>query len=595
MPNLCYSPVLHNDELLYSWVGRLGELNAYCNPKDFMGLIYGNRNALISPDLPCRLRALVSLLGENFPFESIGATIEQGTLYPYHRPFVDVPVHESVVRRMEGNGNGLKLFLGRVANRFRASAPLKYCPICLELERANWGYGIWHRSHNVPSALCCHKHAILLKSSVNPTEQSHRGFIVMPPRYCHEEIYMRPTSGQLRMTIFGVAALHAGVPSIPAQVRAKLYLRQAQRKGYLKNDGSPSIPSLGRAICERYDDFEGIAFRERLLATENNPMRWIRDLLFRPERSLHPIMHLLLIDILWGSWQSFVDEVALVINGDETEKEKSKSHSSSIEKKGFQDLDDDESLSCRSVAAKLGVAINTIVQHRLIRGSAVAQRPKKISSALRNAILCELKSGATAAEIAEKRGLSTSSVYRLRAVAKRELSELAAVDRNQVRQKKREEWMALLKAAQEISVIRSTRPDLYAWLYRDDRGWLISHNKSYRHAHIANGRVDWARRDRELCGKAKLNLQVMLKDQSRGRVTRAALRRHLDDAMIRANRENLPMFTLLEDRLQESIFQFQRYRSARAVAHLRSVGLPIVGWRIQRLAGMRELGNENIV
>ncbi|RFP91847.1 hypothetical protein D0N73_30995 [Pseudomonas fluorescens] len=47
--------------------------------------------------------------------------------------------------------------------------------------------------------------------------------------------------------------------------------------------------------------------------------------------------------------------------------------------------------------------------------------------------------------------------------------------------------------------IRALAPDIYAWLYRNDREWLLSRTRELPSGRLGNhSRVDWAKRDEDL-------------------------------------------------------------------------------------------------
>lgn len=129
--SLCFIPQLLSDELIYSWLGRLVAVNALGHPKEYLNQLFGTQNIVPCVDLPTHLEALHDRLGGNAPYGSIEQLIELGTLYPYHRPFLTKERHEQVHNILIRNdGKALKVLIGRVANRFGANHPLRYCAIC---------------------------------------------------------------------------------------------------------------------------------------------------------------------------------------------------------------------------------------------------------------------------------------------------------------------------------------------------------------------------------------------------------------------------------------------------------------------------------
>jgi len=306
-------------------------------------------------------------------------------------------------------------------------------------------------------------------------------------------------------------------------------------------------------------------------------------------------LHLLLIDVLWGRFRRFEDAVKEAVNS--YEEQILKIPSPNIEartKRGRQEVEDDENLSCRQIAVKSGVTTNTVVQQRLIRGIPVRLRPKKISASLRRAILVEISEGMTTSEIAKKHSVSSSSVYRIRGAARQEIIQFCDSRKAELREKKRRDWHSSLLIKHNVKDAKSTNPALYMWLYRNDRTWLLAENIKFKKPRHVSPRINWRERDQALCAAVKFHLIVILRNPDRTRITKTLLRRPLSESMIRVNREKLPMFSLLENRFEESISQFQKLRIAAAIRSLTLQDLPIVQWRVEKVAGVRRLSDDQL-
>jgi hypothetical protein len=74
------------------------------------------------------------------------------------------------------------------------------------------------------------------------------------------------------------------------------------------------------------------------------------------------------------------------------------------------------------------------------------------------------------------------------------------IQREQARQSKRSLWLAELAANPTLprKELRSRKPALYAWLYRDDKTWLDSHQPSRQKRNPSTPRINWEKRDAEI-------------------------------------------------------------------------------------------------
>lgn len=74
------------------------------------------------------------------------------------------------------------------------------------------------------------------------------------------------------------------------------------------------------------------------------------------------------------------------------------------------------------------------------------------------------------------------------------------IQREQARQSRRSLWLAELASNPNLTrkELRSRNPAIYAWLYRDDKTWLDSHQPPRQKRGPSTPRVDWEKRDAEI-------------------------------------------------------------------------------------------------
>ncbi|WP_244885455.1 TnsD family Tn7-like transposition protein [Herbaspirillum chlorophenolicum] len=401
---------------------------------------------------------------------------------------------------------------------------------------------------------------------------------------------------QLRLTALCVAALNLNIPAASPARRAAIYHDQALMRGYCDNKGKLRLSALARDISARYDGFDGHELKERLLSTPHHPMRWLGDLFSRPERSLHPICHLLLIEHLWGKLYLFKEDLEAAgesnrAGGGDALSSDECPESHCLDRAVFLN---DVSLSCRAVADLIGVSVNTVVLHRKRNLMLVNVRPKKIRPEVTQEIMRELFNGKTAEEISQLLNISPASIHRIRAVEAPVLRKIADIHKEKRRSVSRSAWLSLLRRDQDIGKARASHQGLYAWLYRNDLEWLLSANSNYARKRVVQPRLDWGARDHELCLIAAKYVGQKLTDSTRKRMSRSALRRHLGEARISTNIAKLPMYKLLEDRLHESIKVHTKIRIMRAMSALQSDGISLDLWRIQRVAGLKCVDAESL-
>ncbi|MFW1230980.1 TnsD family Tn7-like transposition protein [Vibrio parahaemolyticus] len=135
---------------------------------------------------------------------------------------------------------------------------------------------------------------------------------------------------------------------------------------------------------------------------------------------------------------------------------------------------------------------------------------------------------------------------------------------------------------------------LYAWLYRNDRDWLLAFNRAHlSQSHVRQKKVDWRARDRSLT-KQLIRIVERLDTAIDGpRRSKNFLLKQLDDyGSVSKKLNSLPLLSFALNRYQESVFEFQARRLVMAVIAKSKTGSGMSRWQLMRSAS---LPNERIM
>lgn len=79
---------------------------------------------------------------------------------------------------------------------------------------------------------------------------------------------------------------------------------------------------------------------------------------------------------------------------------------------------------------------------------------------------------------------------------------------------KRQQWLSYLTENDfQIKQERAINKALYAWLYRNDKSWLVAEHQKYQNKHInTEVKYDWAQRDRDFVKELIQIKNVIIKD-----------------------------------------------------------------------------------
>jgi len=256
----------------------------------------------------------------------------------------------------------------------------------------------------------------------------------------------------------------------------------------------------------------------------------------------------------------------------------------------------DPSLSCREVAARLGKSVTTVVAWRRARAIPIRERRKSLHPTVIDRVLKAIGSLCSLPAVAARTGVSLSSVYRILAqypATPQPRRDGAGIAQGLMR---RARWVAALQACGKegmglVTAARARAGADYAWLYRHDRAWLAATTliaePPSQHCNDRPGRVDWVRRDAELCQRFQHQFCMLRDEVPPRRMTKTRLMRPLGETMVRRNLGQLPELAALLDKAVESALAFGIRRVDHAIALLARDGAQLQLWRIQRLAGVR--------
>ncbi|CAJ0683587.1 TnsD family Tn7-like transposition protein [Ralstonia wenshanensis] len=591
-----YMPELLPGELLYSLLARTVAANAMGPPQEYIEFFFGTKDAIPSVDVPAHIQAIHKSLGSSSPARSSAGLLEIGTTYPYHRAFITPERNVQLsAALLHGGGSGIKLRLGTIANGFGAQPALKFCPLCLSYDIATYGSGCWHKEHHLPDVTCCPTHGIrLVGSFFDSTKYRNRQRLIAPPCVPApvSPIPQMPTAQELALAVLSRDMLYAHAQPIDPTQRINAYRIGLAELGLLGAHQRIRHEHVSAALRDFHHNFLGLPHANRLLSTETTPLAWLHRIFEKPNQSVHPICHLLLIQFLFGC-------VAKYLSTLESARDVVRRPSSHLAHKQDEatvhgsDYLLDPSISCRRAAVLSGSSVTTAVLRRRAAGVPVQDRRKRLNREIIQALQTDICIGMPMAQIASKHGVSLSTVYRVQWETPELSAERDAAREQAERLRRRARW---LRAIQTSTVDEQTRgarfvdPAAFAWLYRHDAAWLRSVRPSPRERKQL--RVDWHERDLKLCARLQKEVQRLRIQNCRRRIGRTLMQEFIGEAMIRANRARLPELCAYIDQTLESRVAFYARRVDAAVIQLSDEGIPLSPWRVRRLAGVRNWSPE---
>jgi hypothetical protein len=498
-------------ETLFSLCSRHHRLSKNHRASSTCLQLFGHRSQGSAHDLPSRIGYFVDVTrGQLGGAESI---IRSHTVLPFYLPFAVGVAESGVLATMAGTSIGsLKYQLGLLTSRFRANHPLKACPACMSADRLQWGASYWHVQHQLPGVWVCPVHGESLAQS-NLKASGVGRFQWFLPAASHMTASASGTDeiGSLSR----LSRLAIWLWSRPADtrfdpMRVSVAYRLALRdKGLIRGEGRGRL--IHKEIGELYAEFvRPLRQIDELRALPDSPQAAAREvgrLTYAPRSGLHPLRHLALIGWLYGEMDMFVDGMRRQmepIECVEMERDAPRGEESKAQLRiALFDLVAG-GCSVSTASRQLGIDPHTGMAWLTNEGVVTNKRPSLLKDDVRNRMISALKRGAAKSDVAAMGVVSIESVTRLLRTEVGLREQWMTARNSNAQRHARNTWIKLITANPNsgVNAVRMLRPEIYAWLYRNDRDWLVAQSQglSVQRNH-GGSRVDWDARDQDLAIK----------------------------------------------------------------------------------------------
>lgn len=477
------------DETLFSLCSRQHLVMGNLDPATTSTAVLGLSEKFIKHDIPCGIAAL-----EQSGFHYWGhaeSILLHHTIFSVFVPFQNkIKIEDAIITIKGDRIDSLKYRLGLVSSGFGAEHPLKACPYCMREDVYAHGIAYWHLTHQYPGVLICPRHQAWLMVSTKSRRWSGRFEWSLPTEDCliqqgsSQKLWSRPVFMALANNVIDLATI-GRVTSFESCAVAATYRTAVLQRGRLTS------------LLDRIEPLRRFHLFESLPAVEQSAESFVNQLIRSPRRSIHPLKHLVLIDWLFDDLHSFLKaydaEVArLALQVESTPSRKP-----------------DERVSLSNAAAPTK---NT-------------PRPKRLKGRLKEDLLSKLGKGVSKQELCEEFQITVSTINRL--LRAHPATNALAIEARYSRElaEHRAQWQYLHSLHPELGVqaLRNTIPSLYAWLYRNDKAWLMAEEQTFiKPAHVERHPVDWEARDSRLLSMLRTACEAVAGLQ-RGPVTTTEL------------------------------------------------------------------------
>ncbi|MBI5006073.1 MAG: hypothetical protein HZB95_03005 [Nitrosomonadales bacterium] len=522
-------PILQQDMTLYSLVAIAHRWGGSSRGEQISHLLFGSPGAGLRHDFPSHLgefsRRTESAYGQ--PDE----IALKATVLPYFLRFRPPEVHAEALALMRGDTvEPLKFVLGLPAGPSGSSMPLCTCEDCIREDKDVHGFAYWHRQLQLPGTFVCANHGVpILKSSIR-IDGRGRSTLFLPD---DPEIVSTSTSviadQQLpllrQLSNLSVAALNSTLSGeYSPQILLATYQHGLSQHGLLTKGGQVRARDFVKWLSDKYHAIANLDPFNRIV--DERHVEGMLRLVRKPRGNFHTVSHLLLIDALFGSWDSFTSVYAW-----EHQMELPLLQQEATDPKEVHTTCEYETLvielarrykngegSVTALSRVLGIDVSTAIRWLGKLGLMdVSRRPKVLTHEIRSEIIQSIKRGEPFRQISKTFSFSRATIDRI-CNEQPSLHEVwRAASHERARKTEREKFELLIKSNPKCSwaELRKTKNSGYSWLSRHDKEWLKSRlpaktTRRGRQVTKRRPRVDWTLRDQE-CLSALKTLEATLR------------------------------------------------------------------------------------
>ena len=307
---ISFVPAQLPDQTLYSWVTMFHRLSGNAANDLTRVQLLGSAKAGRHFHIPSHLATFCARthLALGTPEQVVAKT----TIIPFFTRFRPVTVVRDTLGMVKGeNAVGVSQMLGM--GKMGPCPPLtcRHCSECAHEEILELNFSYWHRAHQLPGVLVCHKHASPL--IITPLQIGHRfvtrfiepqlELISKSPKHCSNEIITARTT-LLRLAILAKDIADTNLAGGYEQSRMRrTFEKVLSMKFSLGAAGHHDPLKLASAYRDHFHDVQTVPEIQAILSQRGVHALWC--LLDSIECRAHPLEWMLIIDWLFGSWDAF--------------------------------------------------------------------------------------------------------------------------------------------------------------------------------------------------------------------------------------------------------------------------------------------------
>lgn len=603
---LHWFPTPYPDELLYSVFARYHICSGNISPKMTIEELFGKRTVRSVWDLPANIDALLRQLG---PYWNAEELIKNHTMYPYYAPFLFPEQAKEVKKSMLDSKkvSTIHTRTGVTASNVKIKSNFWVCNDCISEDIDTYGETYWRRVHQAPGVFICPNHkSILEETNISTKAQNQHEFIVAIPQVKRTKPDLKGINNKEFQLLSEIATAtetllnNLYLQNTDNTIRLK-YMELLKRNDYASMNNMVKRDRLYKNFQEKFTDSSLVLLQSLVNYKESD---WLTMIFQKHRKSFHPLRHILImifleidLDQLFGVKQylPFGNGPWLCLN----------SVCSNYKKPVITNLTITVCYDTRKTVGTFHCDCGFIFSRRgpdqskedLYRIGTI----KEYGDTWKRKLTQLVNDGISLTEIAKKMNADRATIKKYAAelelnvtwkqpkLIKKNNRPLADF-KTQLDQRKNK-WLTLqVENPEKLKTeLRKMVPDVFAFLYKNDRNWLNNNSPVNKRKQPLNQRVDWEKRDNELLESVREFVQNWDIDVERPtRISVTSIGRKLNDiSLLQKKADKLPNTMNFIYKISENTVSYQKRRVEFWIERLKKEGEPLREWKVYEKAGLR--------
>ena len=567
----------YQDEILFSIIARYTYLYSTKGPKQLLPSLYGRSTISATLDLPSG----ISTLSRSMVLNGLSSyeIIMNHTLYPLYCPFISVKKRNLVLKSMNNKSGDVHTRIGLNAGSIKRINYPRYCPKCyIEDLQSQYNEPYFRRMHQISGVDLCITHNLKLHNADSLIYNYNKHAFLSLYEIEFRKDHIENKNFELLQISKEIVDLLHNINVHNYNNEPYFYNKRVKEVGFIKGQMSVDIQKLYAEFTSYYQQHTLKDLQSEV--DFNDESCWLKLAVRKRRKDINPIRHILLLNFIKhfnNKSQIYASDLKkncrnpVCLNYNTNRKTKT---SYKIDPKSKREI--------AHVVCSCGFHYTESFNcNKNILNRSVREFGKLWIFEL-NRLLSEKL---PIREIAR----------RLKCDSKTVLFRSKATDKvNNDRQIKliKAEWNKLKKDYPHYSIteLRKLKPGLYAFLYRNDKDWLLKlkYTKVKNFEKIPE-RINWVERDKEWAAIMNYKLKELKNSGFKNRISRSLLLKLIKhESTIRKNLKKLPNCSLFIEKNEESLQEYRKRRILREAHSMIEHNYVITAWRLIKKAGIRK-------